>query len=81
MNLKFYLTHKNHNFQASKDESSLAEVGEERRITLQINESITQRDFEGLGVNCDYENVYGDSFRSSRVFGAGGESHLIISGV
>jgi len=77
LNLKCYLAHDTFNFQYKDVGYTVMEVGEEHTISFPRG-NFDFKERAGLGINCDYRSVYGESFRSILRFEAGEESHFEI---
>jgi hypothetical protein len=63
LNLSFYLTHPKCRFEFKHDRYTVIGVGEKYRIDFPA-ESFDFKDWAGLGINCDYQDVYNQHFRS-----------------
>jgi hypothetical protein len=63
LNLKCYLTHKKYKFKFKHDRYTVLDREKSQMIDLP-SENFDFKEWEGFAINCDYESVYGESFRS-----------------
>ncbi|MBL7165999.1 MAG: hypothetical protein ISS55_05900 [Dehalococcoidales bacterium] len=63
LNLKCYLTHKEFDFEKKFDGYTTFKVGQKYPLSLP-SENFDFKAWNGLAINCDYESVLGERFRS-----------------
>ena len=63
LNLKCYLTHKEFVFNKKFSGYTTFEVGQKYSLSLD-SENVDFNAWNGLAINCDYESILGDKFRS-----------------
>ena len=77
LNVKCYCTHTKSEFESSKQDRSTLAVGEREHVTLVIEE-VDSGDWAGFAINCDYQSIYGENFRSILRFKTKQERNLEI---
>ena len=77
LNVKCYCTHTKFEFKGKQDRTTL-EVGKREQITL-LTEEFDFGDWPGFAINCDYQSIYGENFRSILRFKTEQERYLEIS--
>lgn len=78
LNLKCYLTHPKCNFTFKYEGYTVIRAGEKHPISLQT-EDFDFKEWTGFAINCDYEDVSKNPFRSTLMSEAREERRLIVS--